>query len=84
MLEAIPDGGMSQAKVAVSRTEVELKVPFSGGNVPLEFTAIIPYAYSSYGDHPWSSVTFPLLTLRTEGTQCDAVKNPNKRSQLCE
>ena len=84
MLEAMPEDGMSQARVAVSRTEVELKLPISRGNIPLAFTAIIPYADISYGDHLWSSMEFPLLTLGAEGTQCDAVKNPNKRSHLCE
>lgn len=84
MLEAMPEDSMSQARVTVSRAEVELKLPVSGGNVPLAFTAIIPYADSSYADHVWSSVDFPLLTLGAEGTRCDAVKNANKRSQLHE
>jgi len=77
------EDGMSQARVAVSRSEVELKLPMSGGNTPLVFTAI-PYADSSNRNHLWYSVEFPLLTLGAEGTHCDAAKNPNNGSQLCE
>lgn len=80
----MPADGMSQARVTVSRAEAELKLPISGGNIPLVFTAVIPYSDSAYGDHLWSSMGFPLLTLGAGGTQCDAVKNPNKRSQLGE
>lgn len=69
---------MSQARVAMPRAEVELKLSISGGNIPLVFTAVIPSADSSYGDHAWRSLEIPLLTLGAEGTQCDAVKNPEK------
>lgn len=46
----MPEDSMSQARVAVTRAEVELKLPICGGNIPLVFTAMIPYADSSYGD----------------------------------
>lgn len=65
------------------RADVELNLPILGANILLTLTVIVSYANGSYREHLWSSVEFPLLMLGAEGTQCDAVKNKNKRSQLC-
>lgn len=76
MFEAVPEDGMSQASIAVSGAEVEPKLPLSGSDNPLAFTAVLACADSSYRDHLWCSVEFPLLSLGAEGM------NPNKRSRL--
>lgn len=65
------------------RADVELNLPILGANILLTLTVIVYYANGSYRDHLWSSVEFPFLMLGAEGTQCDAVKNKTKRSQLC-
>lgn len=73
--EAVPEDGTRQARAEAA---------YLWRQEPPWFTAVIPYADSSYRDHVRRSVEFPFLPLGAEGAQCDAGMNPNKRFRLSE